>query len=113
MKLDRGRLNEALLDTTARLQKIEADRAEATARLAKAAGEASALEASFGERRERLGELLAALQRMTHDAPPAILVRPDDMAAAVRAASVVTGLVGDVKAAGRRAGRATSPACRN
>jgi septal ring factor EnvC (AmiA/AmiB activator) len=98
LKLDRGRLNQALLDTTAKLQKIEADRADATARLAKAAADATALEASFGERRERLSLLLAALQRMTHDAPPAILVRPDDMAAAARAASVVSGLVGEAKA---------------
>ncbi len=98
IKLDRGRLNQALLDTTARLQKVEADRADATARLAKAAADANALEASFGARRERIAELLAALQRMTHDAPPAIFVRPDDMAAAVRAAGVVNGLIGDVKA---------------
>jgi septal ring factor EnvC (AmiA/AmiB activator) len=98
LRLDRGRLNQALLDTTAKLQKIEADRADATARLAKAAAEANALEASFGARRERISELLAAMQRMTHDAPPAILVRPDDMAAAARAAAVVSGLIGDVKA---------------
>ena len=97
LSLDRGRLNAALLDTTARLQKIEADRAEATDRLGRAAGEAHVLEASFGERRARMAELLAALQRMVHDAPPAIFVRPDDMAAAVRAAAVVKTLMADVK----------------
>ncbi len=95
--LDRGRLNAALLETTAKLQKVEADRAEATDRLARAAAEAHALEASFGDRRARMAQLLAALQRMTHDAPPAIFVKPDDMAAAVRAAGVVSALVGDVK----------------
>ena len=98
IKLDRGRLNQALLDTTARLQKIEADRADATQRLEKAGADAISLEASFGARRERIAELLAALQRMTHDAPPAIFVRPDDMAAAVRAAGVVNAMIGDVKA---------------
>ncbi|MDE3175530.1 MAG: peptidoglycan DD-metalloendopeptidase family protein [Pseudomonadota bacterium] len=97
IKLDRARLNEALLETTARLQKIESDRAEASAQLAQAATDATRLEASFGERRQRIGELMAALQRMTHDAPPAIFVRPDDMAAAVRAASVVNALLGDIK----------------
>ena len=97
IKLDRVRLNEALLETTARLQKTESDRAEATAQLAEAAADATRLEASFGERRQRIGELMAALQRMTHDAPPAIFVRPDDMAAAVRAASVVNALLGDIK----------------
>ncbi len=97
LSLDRGRLNAALLDTTAKLQKIEADRAEATGRLAKAAAEAHALEASFGERRARIAQLLAALQRMTHDAPPAIFVKPDDMAAAVRVAGVVNTLIANVK----------------
>jgi septal ring factor EnvC (AmiA/AmiB activator) len=98
LSLDRGRLNAALLATTAKLQKIEGDRAQATDRLAKAAAEAHGLEASFGERRARIALLLAALQRMTHDAPPAIFVKPDDMAAAVRAAGVVTTLVASVKA---------------
>lgn len=99
LSLDRGRLNAALLDTTAKLQKIEAERAETAERLAKAAAEAHALEASFGERRARMADLLAALQRLSHDAPPAILVKPDDMAAAVRAAGVVSTLVGDIKSA--------------
>ena len=61
LSLDRGRLNAALLDTTARLQAIEAERAETTDRLAKATAQAHALEASFGERRGRMAELLAAL----------------------------------------------------
>ncbi len=97
IKLDRTRLNAALLETTARLQKSEADRADATARLSKAASGAAALVKSTAERRERIGELLAALQRLTRDAPPAIFVAPDDMAQAVRAAGVVGGLVGDIK----------------
>jgi septal ring factor EnvC (AmiA/AmiB activator) len=97
IKLDRTRLNAALLETTARLQKSEADRADATARLAKAGADAAALEKSTAERRKRIGELLAALQRLTHDAPPAILVAPDDMAQAVRAAGVLGGLVSDIK----------------
>jgi septal ring factor EnvC (AmiA/AmiB activator) len=98
IKLDRARLNEALLETTARLQKTEADRADATARLAKAAADSAALEASTGARRDRLAELLAALQRLTRNAPPALFVSPDDMVSAVRAAGVVGGLVGDIKA---------------
>jgi len=92
------RLNEALLETTARLQKTEADRADATARLAKAAVDSVALEASTEARRARLAELLAALQRLTRDAPPALFVAPDDMVSAVRAAGVVGGLVGDIQA---------------
>ena len=97
IKLDRTRLNAALLETTARLQKTEAERADAAARLAKAGADATALEKSTAERRERMSALLAALQRLTRDAPPAIFVAPDDMAQAVRAAGVVGGLVGDIK----------------
>ena len=105
IKLDRSRLNAALLETTARLQKSEADRADATARLAKAGSAAAALEKSTVARRERVGELLAALQRLTRDVPPAIFVAPDDMAAAVRAAGVVGGLVGDIKGEADSLGR--------
>ena len=98
IKLDRTRLNEALLETTARLQKTEADRAEATARLAKAAVDSAELETSTEARRARIAELLAALQRLTRNAPPALFVSPEDMVSAVRAAGVVGGLVGDIKA---------------
>ena len=97
LKLDSVRLNEALVDTTAKIRGLETERAEATEALGKAAGDSRTLESSLAERRGRIGELIAALQRMTHDAPPAILVRPDDMAAAVRAASVVDGLVVDAQ----------------
>ena len=98
IKLDRARLNQALLETTAKIQKTELDRTEATARLNKANSDQAALQASIGERRDRLAGLLAGLQRMTRNAPPAVLVRPDDMAAAVRAASVLNTLIGDIKA---------------
>ena len=98
IKLDRARLNDALLETTARLQKTEADRADATARLAKAAADSAALETSTVERRARMTELLAALQRLTRNSPPALFVAPDDMVSAVRAAGVVGGLVSDIKA---------------
>jgi septal ring factor EnvC (AmiA/AmiB activator) len=98
IKLDRARLNDALLETTARLQKTEGDRADATARLAKASADSAALEKSTAERRDRIAELLAALQRLTRDAPPALFVSPDDMVSAVRAAGVVGGLVLDIKA---------------
>lgn len=98
IKLDRARLNQALVETTAKIQKTESDRAEATTRLNKANADQAALEFSIGERRDRLASLLAGLQRMTRNPPPAMLVRPDDMAAAVRAASVLNGLIGDIKA---------------
>ena len=41
--------------------------------------------------------MLAALQRMGADPPPAILVKPGDMAEAVRAAMVLSSLVPDLK----------------
>lgn len=98
IRLDRTRLNEALLETTARLQKTEADRAEAAARLAKAATDSAALEASTEARRARIAEWLAALQRLTRNAPPALFVSPDDIVSAVRAAGIVGGLIDEIKA---------------
>jgi septal ring factor EnvC (AmiA/AmiB activator) len=101
IRLDRARLNSALIETTAKVQSAESQRAEATARLADLSARADAMSASLDNRRSEIADVLAVLQRMGRNPPPAILVRPGDMVAAVRAAmmlgATVSGLQGETQ----------------
>ncbi|MFZ2108129.1 MAG: hypothetical protein WAV18_22570, partial [Roseiarcus sp.] len=97
IRLDRARLNAALIETAAKVQETESQRAAATARLAELNINADALSASLDNRRVVISDVLAALQRMGRDPPPAILVRPGDMVEAVRAAMMLGATISDLK----------------
>ena len=96
-RADRARLNAALIDTTAKVQEAERQIAAANERLATLNASADALSRSLENRRGVIADVLAVLQRMGRDPPPAILVRPQDMAEAIRAAMVLSSTVGELK----------------
>jgi len=96
-RADRARLNAALIDTTAKVQDAERQIAAANERLAALNASADALNRSLENRRGVIADVLAVLQRMGRDPPPAILVRPQDMAEAIRAATVLGSTVGELK----------------
>jgi septal ring factor EnvC (AmiA/AmiB activator) len=97
IRLDRARLNAALIETTAKVQDTESQRAAASARLAELNAGADALSASLDNRRSVISDVLAVLQRMGRNPPPAILVRPGDMVQAVRAAMMLGATISDLK----------------
>jgi len=97
IRADRARLSEALIATTAKVQEAERGVAAADERLAILNAKADSISGSLAARRTAIVEVLAALQRMGAHPPPAILVRPGDMAEAVRAATVLSSLVPDLK----------------
>jgi septal ring factor EnvC (AmiA/AmiB activator) len=97
IRLDRARLNAALIETTAKVQDTESQRAAASARLAELNAGADALSASLDDRRSVISDVLAVLQRMGRNPPPAILVRPGDMVEAVRAAMMLGATISDLK----------------
>jgi murein hydrolase activator len=97
IRLDRARLNAALIETTAKVQDTESQRAAASARLVELNAGADALNASLDDRRLVISDVLAVLQRMGRNPPPAILVRPGDMVAAVRAAMMLGATISDLK----------------
>ena len=97
IRLDRARLNAALIETTAKVQDTESQRAAASARLAELNAGADALSASLDNRRSVISDVLAVLQRMGRNPPPAILVRPGDMVEAVRAAMMLGATISDLK----------------
>jgi murein hydrolase activator len=98
IRADRARLSAALIETTAKVQEAERGIAAADERLVSLNAKADKLAASLESRRGAIVEVLAALQRMGATPPPAILIKPQDMADAVRAASVMSSLIPDLKA---------------
>src|SRR3984957_13428137 len=92
-RADRARLSAALIETTAKVQDAERGAAAAADRLSGLNATADELSRSLERRRG----VLAALQRMGSNPPPAILVKPDDMSEAVRAATVIGSLIPELK----------------
>ncbi len=96
-RADRARLSAALIDTTAKVQEAEGQIVAANDRLAALNANADALSRSMENRRSVIADVLAVLQRMGRDPPPAILVRPHDMAEAIRAAMLLSSTVSELK----------------
>src|ERR1700751_423513 len=94
---DRARLSSALIETTAKVQDAERGAAAAADKLSSLNAAADALSHSLERRRGVIADVLAALQRMGSNPPPAILVKPDDMSEAVRAATVLSSLIPELK----------------
>ena len=97
IRADRARLSTALIATTAKIQDAERGIAAADDRLASLNARAESISVSLQARRAAIVEVLAALQRMGANPPPAILIKPGDMAEAVRAAMILSSLVPDLK----------------
>lgn len=87
--------NEAVRAATIR-ERLAAEIERVNDRLAVLGVREDEMQASLAERRDVLAEVLAALQRMGRNPPPALLVTPDDALSSVRSAlllgSVVPGL---------------------
>jgi septal ring factor EnvC (AmiA/AmiB activator) len=98
VRMDKARLMDALIATTARVQDAERRVAAGDQRLATLGDKAAALSRSLQIRRGAIVEILAAVQRMGANPPPAILVRSGDMAEAVRAATLLSAMTQSLKA---------------
>ena len=97
IRADRTRLSAALIATTAKVQDAERGVAAVDDRVASLNAKADSISRSLLTRRAAIVEVLAALQRMGANPPPAILIRPGDMAEAVRAAMILSSLIPDLK----------------
>ncbi len=98
VRADRARLSAALIETTAKVQDAERGAAAAGDKLASLNGAADELARSLERRRATIADVLGALQRMGANPPPAILVKPNDMSEAVRAATVMGAVIPELKA---------------
>ncbi len=105
IRTDKARLMEALIATTARVQDAERGVAAADARVDGLGDKAATLNRSLQTRRAAIVEILAAVQRMGANPPPAILVRSGDMAEAVRAATLLSSMTASLKGETERLAR--------
>jgi septal ring factor EnvC (AmiA/AmiB activator) len=94
---DRRKLNEQLIATATRVRTIEARIVVTEDRLKPLDANESAIRKSLEARRAVIAEILAALQRMGHRPPPALLVRPQDALAAVRSAMMLGAVLPDMR----------------
>jgi septal ring factor EnvC (AmiA/AmiB activator) len=77
-------LQARLVANASKVQELEAAYASTQEELATLGDKERALLASLDRDRERIGHLLAVLQRLNADRPPALVLRPDDSLAAAR-----------------------------
>ena len=77
-------LQERLIANAARVQELEAANEASAAELARLNGTIDSLQADLVRDRDRVAHLLAVLQRLQTEEPPALVLRPDDSLAAAR-----------------------------
>lgn len=86
-------IRQALIDSAARRKGLEAKTMESEKKIAELKVKEDGIHASLRERRAVLAEVLAALQRMGRNPPPALLVTPEDALASVRSAILLGAVV--------------------
>src|SRR6185369_10476556 len=97
---DRRKLNQDLIDTAARLRGVE-DKITATeARLKPLDDNEAMIRKSLDGRRAVIGEVLAALQRIGHRPPPALIASPEDALQSVRTAMVLGAVLPEMRREG-------------
>lgn len=93
IRSDHAALSAALVQAAKTERKLATEIEEISVRLEDMRHRESSLKESLAERRGLLAEVLAALQRMGLNPPPALLVRPHDALASVRSAIVLGSVV--------------------
>jgi septal ring factor EnvC (AmiA/AmiB activator) len=82
-------LRDKLVDTATRVEELEREQVTLASQIATLEAQDAALSQSFARDRVSATRLLAILERLQHDMPPALAVRPDDALAAARGAMLV------------------------
>lgn len=97
LKKDQTTITAALIQSAKTDKKLEQDIADIGERLISLREQEDGIRVSLQTRRGALAEVLAALQRMGLNPPPAILVRPDDALASVRSAVLLGAVVPEMR----------------
>ncbi|WP_310389886.1 murein hydrolase activator EnvC [Rhizobium sp. 1399] len=90
-------IRQALIDSAARRKSLEGEILDSEKKLAELSVKEDGIRRSLHERRGLLAEVLAALQRMGRNPPPALLVTPDDALASVRSAILLGAVVPGIR----------------
>ena len=94
---DRRKLNQALIDSAAKLREVESKVADTDTRLTPLDAQESTIRTSLAGRRGVIGEVLAALQRIGRRPPPALIASPAGALPAVRTASVLGAVLPEMR----------------
>ncbi len=95
---DRRKFNQQLIDTAAQIRDVEANIDATRARLEPLDEQQRSFRKSLDERRGAIVEILAALQRIGRQPPPALMVRPEDALQAVRTAITLGAVLPEMRA---------------
>ncbi|PZA10788.1 hypothetical protein DNX69_15705 [Rhodopseudomonas palustris] len=99
---DRTKLNQELIDVAAKVRTVETRISDAEARLRPLDARETEIRTSLDQRRDEIGEVLAALQRAGRRAPPALLVRPEDALESLRTAILLGAVVPELRTRAER-----------
>ena len=94
---DRRKFNQQLIDTAARVAAVEERIAKTQERLVLYDESAEGLRKSLEERRQVIAEVLAALQRIGRNAPPALMMRAEDALQSVRSAMMLGAVLPEMR----------------
>ena len=99
-------LQRKLVTTAARVEALEREKAQLGADIVRLSAENARLSAGFARDRVSVARLLAVLERLQHDMPPAMVLRPNDALSAARGAMLIgaslPSVYGDAAALARR-----------
>jgi septal ring factor EnvC (AmiA/AmiB activator) len=82
-------LRQKLIATAARIEGLEQQKADGDVQIVRLTAEDASLSAGFARDRVAVTKLLAVLERLQHDMPPALAMRPDDALGAARGAMLI------------------------
>ncbi len=94
---DIGAINRALIEAAKRGHDLEASVARSEVNLRTLEKAQMDIKSSLRSKRALLGEVLAALQRMSRKPPPALLVRPEDALNSVRSAILLGAVLPEIR----------------
>ncbi|MBV8979114.1 MAG: peptidoglycan DD-metalloendopeptidase family protein [Alphaproteobacteria bacterium] len=91
-------LEQKLIDTARRVVELEGEQQRLDREISRLQAEDERMSAEFVRDRKSVARLLAVLERMQHDMPPAIVLHPDDALSAARGAMLIGASVPNVYA---------------
>ncbi len=94
---DRRKLNQALIDTAARLRDLEGRIARAENRLTSLEDAERKMRETLAGRRNLISEVLAALQRIGRHPPPAVIITAEDALSSVRTAIMLGAVLPEMR----------------
>ena len=94
---DRRKFNQQIIDTAARVGGVEERIAETQERLEALDDSEQTLRTSLEQRRGAIAEVLAALQRIGRQTPPALMIRAEDALQSVRSAMMLGAVLPEMR----------------